>query len=62
MSLPGKMRSLKVHLTDEEFRTLHIATTVSPYETQSEFLAGVILPAAEDMIAHFRNPAPRLNE
>ncbi|MBD3675006.1 MAG: hypothetical protein HUJ26_15925 [Planctomycetaceae bacterium] len=62
MSLPGKMRSLKVHLTDEEFRTLHIATTLSPYETQSEFLAGVILSAADEMIAQFRNPNPRLKE
>ena len=56
------MRSLKVHLTDEEFRTLHIATTLSPYDTQSEFLAGIIFPAAQDMIAQFRNPAPRLKE
>jgi len=62
MPLPGKMRSLKVHLTDQEFRTLQIATTVSPYETQSEFLAAIILPTAQDVITQFRNPAPRLNE
>ena len=54
MLLPEKMRSLKVHLTDGEFRTLHIATTLSPYETQSEFLAFIILTAAHDMIERWR--------
>jgi hypothetical protein len=62
MSLPGKMRSLKVPLTDEEFRSLHIATTLSPYATQSEFLASIILTASHEMIGQFRNPPRRLNE
>jgi len=55
MSLPGKMRSLKVHLNEQEFLTPQIATTVSPYEAQSEFLAAIILPAAQDVIAQFRD-------
>jgi hypothetical protein len=54
MLLPEKMRSLKVHLSDEEFNTLHIATTLSPYETQSEFIAATMLATAEDVINSWR--------
>ena len=54
MALYHQMRSLKVHLSDEEFRTLHIATTLSPYETQSEFIAATMLAAADNVINHWR--------
>ena len=48
------MRSLKMHLSDEEFCILHIATTLSPFETQSEFIAASILDTAENVINHRR--------
>jgi len=50
MLIHRKIRSLKVHLSDEEFNTLHIATTLSPFETQSEFIAATMLATAEDVL------------
>lgn len=54
MAIPQQMRSLKVHLSDEEFRTLPIATTLSQSETQSEFIAAYILDTAENVINDWR--------
>lgn len=54
MVIPRKMRSLKVYLSDDEFRTLQIATTLSDFETQSEFIATIMLATAEDLINSWR--------
>lgn len=54
MPISRKMRSLKVYLSDDEFRTLQIATTLSGFETQSEFIATTMLAAAEEVINSWR--------
>jgi uncharacterized protein (DUF1778 family) len=56
MPIRRKVRSLKVHLSDDEFHTLHVATTLSPFETQSEFIATTVLEAAKNVISQWQNP------
>ena len=43
---------MKVYLSDDEFRTLQIATTLSAFETQSDFIAHTMLATAEEVCAH----------
>jgi hypothetical protein len=54
MLISRKMRSLKVYLSDDEFRTLQIATTLSAFETQSDFIAVTMLAEAEEVINSWR--------
>ena len=43
-----------MYLSDDEFRTLQIATTLSAFETQSDFIAHTMLATAEEVINSWR--------
>ena len=54
MPVSRKMRNLKVSLSDDELQTLQLATTMSAYDTQSDFVASTLLAAAEEEINKWR--------
>jgi hypothetical protein len=54
MPMHRKVRSLKVFLSDEELQTLQLASTMSSFETQGDFIAASILATAEEAINSWR--------
>lgn len=54
MPIHRKVRSLKVFLSDDELQTLQLASTMSSFETQGDFIAASILATAEDVINSWR--------
>jgi hypothetical protein len=54
MPIHRKVRSLKVFLSDNELQTLQLASTMSSFETQGDFIAASILATAEEVINSWR--------
>ena len=58
MSGKWKLRNLKVYLSDEEFKRLHIAASISEFETLGEFIADALRHRSGDVIGRWSGSQP----